>query len=159
MDWAEINAAWGQTLLLLTTVADKIAFTFEGYSLRPMGSNSKIEKIETSGDQATRIHSLELFCTADTPIGRMFSNRKFNAAMVALLDCLRQMGEHVEAKDPSVKMPYPIVKDRIGDASIKIAFSPDEGWTKACKYTLTCAKFLLAYASNTTRGGVSQAGQ
>jgi beclin 1 len=46
-------------------------------------------------------------------------------------------------------MPYPIVKDKIGDVSIKHGnFGQEEQWTKACKYTLTCCKFLLAHASH-----------
>ena len=32
--------------------------------------------------------------------------------------------------------------------SIKLSSGQDEGWTKACKLTLTCCKFLLAHASN-----------
>ncbi|KAI5786339.1 autophagy protein Apg6-domain-containing protein [Peziza echinospora] len=149
VEWPEINAAWGQTLLLLSTVAEKIKFTFEGYRLKPMGSVSKIEKIESTQGAHPRISSLELFSSGDLPLGRMFMHRKFDAAMVALLECLRQMGEYVEAQDSNVKMPYTISKDKIGDACIKLAFNQDEAWTKACKYTLTCAKFLLAYASNT----------
>jgi hypothetical protein len=29
VEWAEINAAWGQTLLLLYTIARKLDFTYE----------------------------------------------------------------------------------------------------------------------------------
>lgn len=29
VEWAEINAAWGQALLLLYTIARKVDFTFE----------------------------------------------------------------------------------------------------------------------------------
>ncbi len=47
-----------------------------------------------------------------------------------------------------LQLPYAIKKDRIGDASIKLAFNQDEAWTRACKYTLTCCKFVLACASN-----------
>ena len=32
VEWAEINAAWGQTLLLLYTIARKLDFTFEKYA-------------------------------------------------------------------------------------------------------------------------------
>ncbi|KAI9882777.1 MAG: target of Sbf [Watsoniomyces obsoletus] len=46
VDWSEINAAWGQALLLLVTVAEKLGYTFKGYKLRPMGSMSRIEKWE-----------------------------------------------------------------------------------------------------------------
>ena len=113
-----------------------------------MGSASRIEKCETHHGEQTRVSSLELFSSGDLPLALMF-HRKFDTAMVAFLDCLRQMGEYVETQDSNVKMPYTINKDRIGDACIKLAFNQDETWTKACKYTLTCAKFLLAYASNT----------
>ena len=30
VEWSEINAAWGQTLLLIATVAEKLNFQFEG---------------------------------------------------------------------------------------------------------------------------------
>lgn len=29
VEWAEINAAWGQTILLLYTIARKLDYTFE----------------------------------------------------------------------------------------------------------------------------------
>src|SRR3954469_13148741 len=32
VDWSEINAAWGQTLLLLHTVANKLKFKFKTYA-------------------------------------------------------------------------------------------------------------------------------
>ena len=41
-----------------------------------------------------------------------------------------------------------IVKDKIGDACVRLAFNQDETWTKALKYILTNAKWILAYASN-----------
>lgn len=100
--------------------------------------------------------------------------------MVAFLDCLRQLGEYVErtpapisssggrrgnpnsnhshpnhtATVPGLKLPYAISRDRIGDASIKLGFNQnDETWTRACKYTLTCCKFLLAHVSNVAGAG------
>lgn len=72
-------------------------------------------------------------------------HRKFDQAMVAFLECLRQLGAFVEASDPTMKLPYPIVKDKIHDACIRLAFNQIEAWTRACKYTLTCVKFLLAH--------------
>jgi len=68
--------------------------------------------------------------------------------MVAFLDCIKQLGDWVEKKDPNNPLPYKIEKDKIGDVSIRLTFNQDEAWTRACKYTLTCAKFLLAHASN-----------
>ncbi|KAI4685433.1 uncharacterized protein J4E84_006161 [Alternaria hordeiaustralica] len=190
VDWPEINAAWGQTCLLLATLADRLNYKFDGYELCPMGSTSTITRIETKGGtgntvsestrqqpQSTSANSpqvtrqkLELYSSGDFPINFGFLHRKFDTAMVAFLECLRQLGEFVEnsAAAPShvvggvgagiaapgggppggVKMPYEIQKDRIHDQSIKLALNKDEGWTKACKYTLTCCKYLLAHANN-----------
>ncbi|KAI9841084.1 MAG: autophagy protein 6 [Thelocarpon superellum] len=169
IEWGEINAAWGQTLLLLATVADKLGFTFDGYQLKPMGSTSKIERMEhvqagsSVGSAPNRagtakVTTFELYSSGDLPLGRMFLHRRFDLAMVAFLECLRQLGAYVEhgpgqarpggGNLPGLKLPYEIKKDRIGDASIKLGFNQDEAWTRACKYTLTCCKFLLAHASN-----------
>jgi beclin 1 len=115
-----------------------------------MGSTSKIEKIDSpsSSTADAKLTTLELFSSGDLPIGRMFMHRKFDQAMVAFLECLRQLGEFVERTDPEMKLPYKINKDKIEDSCIRLAFNQDEAWTRACKYTLTCVKFLLAHTSN-----------
>ncbi|KAE8309021.1 autophagy protein Apg6-domain-containing protein [Aspergillus transmontanensis] len=184
VDWPEINAAWGQTALLLATIADKLGFEFQGYQLKPMGSMSKIEKIEyprgspaqssVGGGSATpsappKITTLDLFSSGDLPLNLPWLHRRFDAGMVAFLECLRQLGEFVENTPapmpsnrrghtgiaaPGLKLPYAIKRDKIGDASIKLGFhNNDETWTRACKYTLTCCKFLLAHASNVASAG------
>lgn len=195
VEWSEINAAWGQTVLLLATVADRLVYTFQGYRLRPMGSTSRIEKIEwpqqspdgsaqgshrvgqASANPTPKITQLDLFSSGDMPLGRVFFHRRFDGGMVAFLECLSQLGAHVERlpNQPSSGqssprtptrisrvLPYPIKGDKIGEGnnavSIKLGagFQQDEGWTKACKYALTCCKFLLAHVSNmgnTTRSG------
>ncbi|KAF8245967.1 APG6-domain-containing protein [Wilcoxina mikolae CBS 423.85] len=148
VEWIEINAAWGQTLLLLATIAEKLGFTFDGYRLKPMGSTSCIDKLDPSTSSSStdpKVTTLELYSSGDLPIGRMFMHRKFDMAMVAFLECLRQLGEYVEQRDPNLKLPYKIIKDKIGDSCIRLAFNQDEAWTRACKYTLTCVKFLLAH--------------
>jgi beclin 1 len=175
VDWPEINAAWGQTCLLLATLAERLGFKFHGYELHPMGSTSTISKLEvknststteshqqntaTSNSPALSRQRLELYSSGDFPINFGFLHRKFDTAMVAFLECLRQLGEFVETQSagasvgvgmggPGVKMPYEIRKDRIHDQSIKLALNKEESWTKACKYTLTCCKYLLAHANN-----------
>ena len=201
VDWSEINAAWGTAALLLATVAEKLGFTFRGYRIKPMGSTSRIEKLEypqppsdrspssnisnpvslpspSQQQQHPKITPLDLFSSGDLPLGRMLLHRRLDSGMVAFLECLRQLGDYVElnstgsattqhppgpispkaggesSKDSPVsgggglKLPYPIKKDKIGDASIKLGVSQDEAWTRACKYALTCCKFLLAHASN-----------
>ncbi|KAL4890631.1 autophagy protein Apg6-domain-containing protein [Aspergillus ambiguus] len=186
VDWPEINAAWGQTVLLLATIADKLGFQFQGYQLKPMGSMSRIEKLDypqssptqsaISGLTATtsgpvKITYLDLFSSGDLPLSLPWLHRRFDAGMVAFLECLRQLGEFVE-KNPApvsstrrghggmatggLSLPYVIRREKIGDASIKLGFNQnDETWTRACKYTLTCCKFLLAHASNVASAGSS----
>ncbi|EXJ66914.1 uncharacterized protein A1O5_10109 [Cladophialophora psammophila CBS 110553] len=191
VDWSEINAAWGQTLLLLATVAERLKFTFQGYRLRPQGSTSRIEKLEylqqppdvqrqqTTGrdgglhsaaaNPEPKVTPLELFSSGDMAIGRLLNHRRFDGGMVAFLDCLAQLGKYVERTSsvdlnskPSMRnatlwnppskrvLPYAIQGDKIGDVSIKlgVGFHQDENFTKACKYALTCCKFLLAHVSN-----------
>ena len=194
--WPEINAAWGQTLLLLQTLAERLSFSFQGYKLRPLGSTSRIEKLEypQQSPDATR-HSLskatptppikttilELYSSGGT-VERLIHSRKFDQGMEAFLDCLNQLGKHVEqtssttigggrpplSRTPSaatnttssqpLRLPYAIEGDKIwgrdgspdNAVSIRlgVGFAPDESFTKACKYVLTCCKYLLAHVSN-----------
>lgn len=160
VEWAEINAAWGQVVLLLSTLAEKLGCRFKEYKLVPVGSTSKIVKYDlrqqVAGDGKPRGTILELYSSGNLTLGLggLFHG-KFDEAMVALLDCLRLLGEHVDQTSTAgigsarIKLPYPIQKDKIGDVSIRLGnFGQDEQWTKACKFTLTCCKFLLAHASH-----------
>ncbi|KAG0254743.1 autophagy protein 6 [Actinomortierella ambigua] len=144
VDWPEINAAWGQTLLLLHTAANKLNFTFKTYKLVPLGSFSRIDKIE--GDKA----SYELYGSGDYALGRMFMNRRFDQAMVAYLNCLQQLCDYAQQEGPKLAFPYKINKDKIGDASIKLQFNQDETWTRALRFTLVNTKWILAYVSSAT---------
>ncbi|GAA5902431.1 hypothetical protein JCM5296_006419 [Sporobolomyces johnsonii] len=141
VEWPEINAAWGHTLLLLSTIARKFGFTFQGYRLVPCGSFSRVER--TDGDRA----SYELYGSGDFAVTRLLQNRRFDLAMVAFLDCLRQLSEWVVSRDRSVRLPHAVVKDRIGDVSIKLQFGSDEAWTRALRHVLLDLKILLGRAS------------
>lgn len=136
-------------------------------------SSSRATTLSQIQGQEPKITSLDLFSVGDLPLGRMILHRRIDAGMVAFLECIRQLGEFVEtggadipsstppnppspnspsSRDPAggvgLKLPYPIRKDKIGDASIRLGVSDDDAWTRACKYALTCCKFLLAHASN-----------
>jgi beclin 1 len=159
VEWPEINAAWGQMVLLLVVVSEKLGYKFRDYKLVPVGSTSKIVRYDTkqqsSSDGKRNGSVLELYSSGNLPLGLGLFHGKFDDAMVAFLDCLRLVGEHVQqtssaaAGTPGLKMPYPIKKDKIGDVSIRLGnFGQDPEWTLACKYTLTCCKFLLAHASH-----------
>ncbi|KAK5071042.1 Vacuolar protein sorting-associated protein atg6 [Lithohypha guttulata] len=205
VEWAEINAAWGQTLLLLQTLAERLSFSFQGYRLRPLGSTSRIEKLEypqqppdassasaarpTNQPVPARVTVLELF-NGGPALNRVFQSRRFDQAMVAFLDCLSQLGKHVERTSTSttrdsgrpgvwrtpssatntsnaqpMRLPYVIDGDKIWSRDrpdeaysirVGIGLSPDENFTKACKYVLTCCKYLLAHVSNLDSSRPSQ---
>jgi beclin 1 len=166
VDWPEINAAWGHALLLLVTVADKLSYRFVGYEPQPMGSTSKIIRLDAVSPSSSRTagssapppppkkHVLELYSSGDMPLGLTFMHRKFDNAMTAFLELVRQLGQHVRRQTATAEggeglsLPYRIEGDKIGEVSIKLGIAQDDGWTKACKLTLTCCKFLLAHASN-----------
>jgi len=168
VDWPEINAAWGHTLLLLQTVSERLGYRFEGYELQPMGSTSRIIRYENNPSPfqprsstqppSTRIPKksiLELYSSGDMPLGLTFMHRRFDTAMVAFLECMRQLGVFVETSTAQnsetgigLALPYKIEGDRIENVSIKLGIAQDDAWSRACKYTLTCCKFLLAHASN-----------
>ncbi|KAI9311067.1 autophagy protein Apg6-domain-containing protein [Dichotomocladium elegans] len=141
VEWSEINAAWGQTLLLLYTVSTKLKFQFKTYRLVPMGSFSRVERVD--GDSVV---SYELY-GSEFGLNRMFMSRRFDHAMVGLLSCLRQLMDFAEERDRTLKFPYRINKDKIGDVSIRVQFNQDENWTMALKYMLTNMKWVLVFAS------------
>ncbi len=168
VDWAEINAAWGHALLLIVTVAEKLNYKFDGYEPQPMGSTSRIIRYEPASPASGRTGSggntrsapppapkrttLDLYSSGDMPLGLTFIHRRFDHAMIAFLELVRQLGVHVERQTGvngnPLSLPYKIEGDKINDISIKLGIAQDDGWTKACKLTLTCCKFLLAHASN-----------
>ncbi|GAA5924071.1 hypothetical protein JCM3775_005587 [Rhodotorula graminis] len=145
VEWPEINAAWGHTLLLLYTMARKFGHPdFDGYRLVPCGSFSCIERL---GEKGEVVQVLELYGSGDFAVTRLLQNRRFDHAMVAFLECLRQLSDWVCARDRRVRLPHAVVKDRIGDVSIKLQFGSDEAWTRALRHVLLDLKILLGRAS------------
>ncbi|KAJ2006073.1 autophagy protein [Coemansia thaxteri] len=142
VEWAEINAAWGQALLLLQTVARRLSYDFLDYKLIPMGSFSRVERVSDS------TASYELFGSGDMYLGRLFQNRRFDAAMVAYLACLDQIAQVIMSLNPQLRLPYRIEQDKVGGVSIKPQIGGDEAWTNACKNALLDARWALAFASS-----------
>ncbi|KAK7585860.1 hypothetical protein V9T40_000039 [Parthenolecanium corni] len=144
VDWSEINAAWGQTTLLLVSLARKCNLTFERYRLIPYGSHSYVEVL---GDhKELPLHGSGGF--------RFLLNPKFDSAMVAFLDCLQQFKEEVEKRKSGFNLPYRMEKGKIKDSgtgksySITIQFNSEEQWTKALKLMLTNLKWLVTWVSS-----------
>ncbi|XP_074627741.1 beclin-1-like [Acropora palmata] len=146
VEWSEINAAWGQTVLLLHSLARKMNLTFERYRLVPYGNHSYLESL------ADKSKDLPLYGTGGF---RFFWDTKFDQAMVGFLDCLQQFKEAVEKVDKRFCLPYRMEKGKIYDTSgsggafsIKIQFNSEEQWTKALKFVLTNLKWGLAWVSS-----------
>ncbi|XP_059475298.1 beclin-1-like protein [Neocloeon triangulifer] len=143
VDWSEINAAWGQTALLLASLARKINLTFERYRLVPYGNHSYIEVLADHKE-------LPLYGSGGF---RFLWDNKFDAAMVAFLDLMQQFKEEVERGESGFCLPYRVEKGKVEDTtsgnsySIKIQFNSEEQWTKALKFLLTNLKWGLAWVS------------
>ncbi|KAH3708329.1 hypothetical protein DPMN_067777 [Dreissena polymorpha] len=145
VDWTEINAAWGQTVLLLHSLALKMNLSFKRYRLVPYGSHSYLESLTDKSKE------LPLYASGGF---RFFWDVKFDQAMVAFLDCVQQFKDAVEKDNSQFCLPYKIDRDKIEDPSngqmfsIKIQFNSEETWTKALKFMLTNLKWGLAWVSS-----------
>ncbi|XP_076055636.1 beclin-1-like protein [Oratosquilla oratoria] len=147
VSWNEINAAWGQTTLLLASLARKIGLNFKRYKLVPYGDQSYIEVLDNSGN-------LPLYNYGSF---RLFVNAKYDAAMVAFLECLSEFQHHVETQGSQAnrfRLPYKVVnKAYIEDSKngitccIKVQFTSAEEWTKALKFVLTNLRWGLTWIS------------
>lgn len=143
VEWSEINGAWGQTAFLLFTLARLAGLRFERYKLVPYGNQSFIEATEERRSRILPLYS--------TPGLRLWTDLKFDAAMVAFLDCLSQLKAHIEHSSSTAhfSLPYRIERDQIGDGkefySIRTQFNTPEKWTKALKFVLTDLRWALAW--------------
>jgi len=142
VEWSEINAAWGQVVLLLVSLANKIGLTFTKYRPVPYGNHSYIEVLDEKKE-------LPLYGSGGI---RFLWDTKFDSAMVAFLECLQQFRDEAQKEDASFNLPYKMSKGKIFEGektqlSIKMQFNSEEQWTKALKYMLTNLKWILAWLS------------
>ena len=93
VEWDEINAGWGLVALCIDRVGVKVGCVFEGYKIIPLGSFSRIEELPPGKGM------YELYASSDLSPARLLQNRRFNTALVALLDMLRQLVEHGKRTD------------------------------------------------------------
>ncbi|CAG0914487.1 unnamed protein product [Notodromas monacha] len=103
VEWWEINAAWGQTALLLSSMAAKRSFVFNKYKIVPYGNFSCIKIIDDN-------KTLNLYGSGSFRTG-IFSDRSFDQGMVAFLDCLQQLKAEMERTD-DLRLPHGIDKDK-----------------------------------------------
>ena len=106
VEWAEINAAWGQACLLLHTMAQACKLTFSQYRLLPMGSTPRV---------ADGRNTYELY----GPV-TLWGSSAYDKAMVGFLTCLQEFGEYARARDATVhkrpvfEFPVKIDGDKVG---------------------------------------------
>lgn len=113
VDWSEINAAWGQTTLLLVALARKMNLTFKRFRLVPFGNHSYIEALDQNKE-------LPLYGSGGF---KFLWDTKFDAAMVAFLDCLQQFKEQVEKGDSEFCLPYRMDRGKIEDSATGNSYS------------------------------------
>lgn len=175
VEWNEINAAWGQTALMLDVIARKMSIAFTGYKLIPKGSFSAVcryddpkysasgqtstaaSEVSGSGSEGEQKTVYELYSSSDWQITRVLWSRRFDHAQVAFLSCLRQAVDYATAQDPALRLPHTINKDKIGEASIRLQFGSDEHWTRALRHVLLTLKILLSWTVSRTKHSESVA--
>lgn len=92
-----------------------------------MGSFSRIEK--TTGDKA----SYELYGSGDLHFGRLLHNRRFDIAMVAFLDCLKHLMDHIKSQDSGVDFPHQFVLRFVELAAVtNCSCQSDQGQDRRC---------------------------
>lgn len=158
VEWNEINAAWGQTALLLSVLARKLDLSFRGYKLIPKGSFSLIYHYPSNPSTDTEEGEkavYELYGSGDWKLGQLLQGRRFDHAQVAFLACLKQVLEKAGRMDAEFQAPHAINRDRIGEASIRLQFGSDEGWTRALRCVLVCCNRLLGWVVERERRDVA----
>ncbi|XP_016056865.1 PREDICTED: beclin-2 [Miniopterus natalensis] len=148
VSWGEINAAWGQTALLLAALSNAVGLPFQRYRLVPCGGHSYLKSLSDDSLE------LPLFCAWGP---RALPSSRFDQAMVAFLDCMQQFKEGAEKGEQGLRMPYRIHADRglmedpgVGGGlySIRTHLNPEERWAKALKLMLTNFKWALDWVSS-----------
>lgn len=91
VDWEEINSAWGQVTLLLSALAHKVNLVFNRYKLQPFGNQSTIEDLVEN----------KIYPLYGSGGFRFLWDAKFDAGMVAFLECLQQFQLKVERTQKS----------------------------------------------------------
>ncbi|DBA01699.1 TPA: LOW QUALITY PROTEIN: hypothetical protein N0F65_010350 [Lagenidium giganteum] len=135
VEWNEINAAFGESALLMRTLANMLGFEFADFQVVPLGSFSKIIRI-SSPRMEYALHGSDSDC---------FAESLFNLGLGAWLACIGQLLTAVEAQDTVFQFPYKVKRSTINGFSIHFLKNKQTEWTKALKYALTNLKWLQTW--------------
>ncbi|KAL4458034.1 hypothetical protein ABPG75_012899 [Micractinium tetrahymenae] len=140
VEWEEINAAWGQAVLLLATLAKACGVRFRAYRLLPQGSYPQVA--DARGGAAYDLHG---------PVSK-FLCHSYDKAQVGFLTCLKEFADWLVARGASdgqgnrFALPCPIEGDKVNGLTIRLMFNKDKNWTRALKHMLVDLKFVLKFA-------------
>lgn len=139
IEWTEINAALGQAVLAVATVATRAKYEFKKYDLMPLGSFPKVFKV---GDRRT------VFTLFTDGSFSLFPKRKFNYALIGFLHCVEELGSHVNKHDPTMSIPYAIdaAEGKVSNQLVTLGVD-DELWTRSLKFLLADIKWIVAWAA------------
>jgi beclin len=131
----------GQAALAISSISIKANYEFKKYLIMPMGSFARVALV-ADRRQTYNLHtdgSFSLFAS---------TKKNFNAALIGLLCCIEELGEHVKSLDPTLTLPHLISASEGKINDIPISYGTDEEqWTKALKYMLTCIKWIIAWST------------
>lgn len=155
IEWAEINAALGQVILLICALAMSCELDFSDHKLVPMGSFSKLYKCHEPQV------AYELYGSGSAPLGRLFGTGRLDRGVAMLLCCVNELlamataNPHVgtaavagaagvhDAKDS--RPPHAIEGDLVGGLSVRLFFNQEEQWTRAFRNLLENLSWMLAW--------------
>lgn len=144
VEWTEINAALGQVVLLLHTISHMHGLKFASHALVPMGSFSKIYRLD---DPRT---AYELHGSGVAQLGRFFGGAggRFDRGLSMLLTCTKELLTFASRRPRagmSAQPPYAIDDDLVGSYSVRLQFNQEDKWTRAFKCLLADLKWLVAW--------------
>ena len=139
IEWVEINAALGQCVLALSTIAAKIGLEFKKYYLHPYGSFPKLSKVDD--------RRVILYLYIDQ-VFQLFPKTNFNKAMTAFLGCLQEFYDYISKHDPAFILPYVVNPEegKVGEFCVMLG-TDDDLWTKGLKFLLSDIKWIIAWAA------------
>ncbi|CEP01266.1 hypothetical protein PBRA_001872 [Plasmodiophora brassicae] len=158
VDWSETNAALGQAVLLLDTIAKRTrGFEFSksvrAHTKRQLLANGYQGRENDLGtvitdqfiDIAMGLTFSVRYGSNDLSLGKLWWYRRFDSAMVKFATCVKEYCLFAEAQSGHKVMQYQIDDHMINGVSVKLQFNQEAKWTKAMKFLLINLKFAVAW--------------
>ena len=144
----EINIALGLAAYLLEVLRKRIGFRYRLYTIKCMGSCTKIEKQK---ENSKAITTYKLYYDVDG-FFTLTPDRNFNDGILAFVYCVALLSQEMTGKDASLSLPYTIdpkagTINNVHPISLRYQRGEEERWTRALKYLMTDIKWLVQYSA------------